>query len=84
MRGMLSLDIRSTDGTRVRWARQQRSAPLKLEIMFAVALAVSAPGAWAFDPVHEVTWGERIEVASGDAYQKTKGSGLVFNSFFWS
>ncbi len=39
--------------------------------MFAVALAlaVSAPGAWAFDPVHEVTWGERIEVASGDAYQ---------------
>ncbi len=76
---MLSLDIRSTDGTRVRWARQQRSAPLKLEIMFAaaLALAVSAPGA---EP-SAVTWGTPIEVASGDAYQKTKGSGLVFNSF---
>ena len=35
----------------------------------ALTLAVSLPGAWAFDPVHEVTWGERIEVASGDAYQ---------------
>ncbi len=79
---MLSLDIRSTDDTRVRWACQQRSAPLKLEIMFAVALAlaVSAPGA----ELSEVTWGERVEVASGDAYQKTKGSGLVFNSFLSS
>ena len=47
--------------------RQQRSAPLKLEIMFAaaLALAVSAPGA---EP-SAVTWGTRIEVASGDAYQ---------------
>jgi hypothetical protein len=44
---------------------------MKLGMMLAAALtlAVSLPGAWAFDPVHEVTWGERIEVASGDAYQ---------------
>jgi hypothetical protein len=44
---------------------------MKLGMMLAAALtlAVSAPGAWAFDPVHEVTWGKRIEVASGDAYQ---------------
>jgi hypothetical protein len=64
---MLSLDIHSTDGTRVGWARQQRRAPLKLEIMFAVALAlaVGAPGA---EP-SAVTWGTPIEVASGDAYQ---------------
>ncbi len=48
--------------------------------MFAAALAVGAPGA---EP-SAVTWGTRIEVASGDAYQKTKGSGLVFNSFLWS
>ena len=59
---------------------------MKLGMMLAAALtlAVSLPGAWAFDPVHEVTWGTPIEVASGDAYQKTKGSGLVFNSFLWS
>jgi hypothetical protein len=44
---------------------------MKLGMMLAAALtlAVSAPGAWAFDPVHEVTWGKRIEAASGDAYQ---------------